>query len=45
MSEKDKLFKILRYAVYIVVGIIVLKLLIVLFALICSFLISFMFIK
>gem|GEM_PF-6449693 len=45
MSEKDKLFKILRYAVYVVVGIIVLKLLIVLFALICSFLISLMFIK
>lgn len=41
MSEKDKLFKILRYAVYIVVGIIVLKLLIVLFALIISFLIPF----
>lgn len=45
MSEKDKLFKILRYAVYVIVGIIVLRLLIYLFALICSFLISFMFIK
>lgn len=45
MSEKDKLFKILRYAVYVIVGIIVLRLLIYLFALICSFVISLMFIK
>lgn len=41
MSEKDKLFKILRYAVYVIVGIIALKLLIILCALIISFLIPF----
>lgn len=45
MSEKDKLFKILRYAVYFVVGIIALRLLIFLFALICQIVIPLMFIK